>query len=434
MTSAATPLVVDLGCHSLKAGAAGEALPRVVTRSVVGVAAVNESSLCSSSSSAASAASPSSSGQPPAAAAAAAAASAAGEPLILQQLLNPLEKTDHVEVLPVLDYKATRLNSPGTYVPHSAVRLACWGCLLQQHGLLHALAGRRLLPPCASCVYQGCNWGAPNAGYALGSERGFLFAEPNITNHQVRETFAEIAFELLQAPEVLLVRKAALAAFGCARTSAVVCDMGHSNTSVAAVQEGFVLQRLQQEIPLGCMQLLSLTRHLLQQHHIPITPGYAVVQVASCPHVTKSFQSFGEQHVLEGPYILPDGTPLPPAVTAAIETAIPDALFCPSLRDVLGALVVAGGGSQFPGLVKKLKAEVAQMGASTNGGRTQSSSSSNANGTLRLVCSRGAVERHMASWIGGSIVGCLGTFSQLAITRSDYQEFGPRGCVDRKCP
>ncbi|OEH75085.1 actin-like protein [Cyclospora cayetanensis] len=408
MTSAATPLVVDLGCHSLKAGAAGEALPRVVTRSV--------------------------------------------------QLLNPLEKTDHVEVLPVLDYKATRLNSPGTYVPHSA----------GIERLLEEVVGPRCLD-------------------ALGSERGFLFAEPNITNHQVRETFAEIAFELLQAPEVLLVRKAALAAFGCARTSAVVCDMGHSNTSVAAVQEGFVLQRLQQEIPLGCMQLLSLTRHLLQQHHIPITPGYAVVQpqqspaaagagaeaaaigiysqqpqqqerqVASCPHVTKSFQSFGEQHVLEvllqllgrcssasysagaaaealkraeataaaeGPYILPDGTPLPPAVTAAIETAIPDALFCPSLRqkhcalllpeafspsavaacvttgaqqqqqhlesaasvgvlecirncveacqisarrDVLGALVVAGGGSQFPGLVKKLKAEVGR----TNGGKHQ---------------------------------------------------------------
>lgn len=97
-----SPLVIDLGAHSLKAGVAGEALPRVVTRSVVGVAAVGDGLHSTTTGSAA-------------------AATAAAEPVLLQQLLNPLEKTDHVDVLPVLPYKATRADNPGTYVPHHAV-------------------------------------------------------------------------------------------------------------------------------------------------------------------------------------------------------------------------------------------------------------------------------------------------------------------------
>ena len=309
---------------------------------------------------------------------------------------------------------------------------------------------------------------------------------------------------LLQVPELLLVKKAVLAAFGCARTSAIVCDVGHSNCSVAAVQEGYLLQRLQQEIPLGCRQLLALTRQLLQQHHISITPGYAVIQqqqpgaaahgdpaaaasgtqqqrqqqqqqadrmIAACPHGTKSFREVGEQHVLEvllqllgkcstsssssssnsceglkqadgtaaaaaaaaaaEPYVLPDGTQLPPAVCTAIETTVPEVFFSAALRqqhrsvllpeaasssstaaaaaagivtaaqhqqqqqqqqeaaaatagllecisrcaeackqsakrDVLGALVLAGGGTQFPGFVRRLKAEVSSSSSSSS--------------------------------------------------------------------
>ena len=120
----ATPLVIDVGSHSLKAGIAGEALPRLVTRSVVGAAAVGDglttpspAAAAAAVSSAAAAASTSGGSTP----GAAAATTTTGEPVLLQQLLNPLEKTDHVEVLPVMIYKATRFDEPGTYLPHPAV-------------------------------------------------------------------------------------------------------------------------------------------------------------------------------------------------------------------------------------------------------------------------------------------------------------------------
>ncbi|KAL8455105.1 hypothetical protein Emag_001042 [Eimeria magna] len=453
-----TPLVIDIGSHSLKAGVSGEALPRLVAPSVVGVAAVGGVADGSAAG---------------AAAAAAGGAAAAAEPVLLQQLLNPLEKTDHVEVMHVMPYKATKTDAPGAYTPHAAG--------------LERLLEEALGPRCLD---------------TSGSSRSFLFAEPNLPCQKFRDIVAELTFESLQASEVMLARKAALAAFGCARTSGVVCDVGHSSSSVAAVQEGFLLQRMHQEIPLGGEHLIAVTRRLLQQHNIPITPGFAVITpqqqqqqqqqqeqqqqqqqqqeqqqqqvvVAACPHVTNSFREFGEQHVLEvvlqllgrcnassssssaaaaaeslkkaeaaaaaaaaaaGPFVLPDGTHLPPAVTAALETTIPDLFFSAALRrqhhavllpgaassssssssstsaaaaaapagvsppqqpaaaaaaaaatpgileciekclaacqgaarrDVVGALVVAGGGSQFPGFVQRIKEEVGHAATMT---------------------------------------------------------------------
>ncbi|KAL8273363.1 hypothetical protein Esti_002695 [Eimeria stiedai] len=479
-----TPLVIDIGSHSLKAGVSGEALPRLVAPSVVGVAAVWGLS------------------EGPAAAAA--------EPVLLQQLLNPLEKADHVEVMRVMPYKASRIDAPGTYAPHAAG--------------LERLLEEALGPRCLDTA---------------GSPRSFLFAEPNLPCPKYRDIIAELAFESFQASEVMLVRKAALAAFGCARTSGLVCDVGHSSSSVAAVQEGFLLQRMHQEVPLGGEHLIAVTRKLLQQHNIPITPGFAVITpqqqqqqeqqqvlVAACPHVTKSFREFGEQHVLEvllqllgrcnsssssssaaaaaeslkkaeaaaaaaaaagGPFVLPDGTHLPPAVTAALETTIPDLFFSSTLRqqhhavllpgaasssssppaaaaagvspqqqqqpaaapsgilecidkclgacqgaarrDVVGALVLAGGGSQFPGFVQRIKAELQQESEQQQQFRRQ-----------QQLCKQqqqlrsASTEQQQQQQLTCGVQQGSGTFSQLAITRREYLECGGRAAVNRKCP
>ncbi|VDP67257.1 unnamed protein product [Schistosoma mattheei] len=41
-------------------------------------------------------------------------------------------------------------------------------------------------------------------------------------------------------------------------------------------------------------------------------------------------------------------------------------------------------------------------------------------------------ERRYSSWIGGSILGSLGTFQQMWISSQEYNELG-KGCVDKKC-
>lgn len=49
------------------------------------------------------------------------------------------------------------------------------------------------------------------------------------------------------------------------------------------------------------------------------------------------------------------------------------------------------------------------------------------------VTSPNITERAICSWLGGSILGSLGTFQDMWISRKDYEEFGS-AIVNRKCP
>ena len=49
------------------------------------------------------------------------------------------------------------------------------------------------------------------------------------------------------------------------------------------------------------------------------------------------------------------------------------------------------------------------------------------------VTSPNITERAICSWLGGSILGSLGTFQDMWISRKDYEEFGS-SIVNRKCP
>jgi len=41
-------------------------------------------------------------------------------------------------------------------------------------------------------------------------------------------------------------------------------------------------------------------------------------------------------------------------------------------------------------------------------------------------------ERRFGAWIGGSILGSLGTFHQMWISKKEYEEFGA-GVVEKRC-
>jgi len=51
---------------------------------------------------------------------------------------------------------------------------------------------------------------------------------------------------------------------------------------------------------------------------------------------------------------------------------------------------------------------------------------------LRVTAAPTPAERRYGAWIGGSIVSSLGTFQQLWIARSEYEEVG-KNIVERKC-
>ncbi|KAI1002630.1 Actin-related protein 4 [Podosphaera aphanis] len=89
--------------------------------------------------------------------------------------------------------------------------------------------------------------------------------------------------------------------------------------------------------------------------------------------------------------------------------------------DIRGALlqniVVVGGTSLIQGIVERLDNELRQL---YPGAR------------IKINAAGLVSERKFASWIGGSILGSLGTFHQMWISKKEYEEFGVN-IVEKRC-
>ena len=89
-------------------------------------------------------------------------------------------------------------------------------------------------------------------------------------------------------------------------------------------------------------------------------------------------------------------------------------------RELWGSVVVSGGGSLMPGLPERLHARLGQLvpAMSTK---------------VVLRAASTPAERRFAVWIGGSILGSLGSFQQMWMSKQEYEEQGAAG-IAKKCP
>lgn len=82
------------------------------------------------------------------------------------------------------------------------------------------------------------------------------------------------------------------------------------------------------------------------------------------------------------------------------------------------SVIVTGGGSLLPGFAERLTSELRAATPLFRG---------------KLFAAPTSEERRFGAWIGGSILGSLGTFHQLWISRAEYEECG-KAIVEKKCP
>ena len=55
------------------------------------------------------------------------------------------------------------------------------------------------------------------------------------------------------------------------------------------------------------------------------------------------------------------------------------------------------------------------------------------NTRVKVMTSASAIERKFSVWIGGSILASLGTFQQMWMSKSEYEEHGA-SLIHRKAP
>ncbi|KAG1665661.1 hypothetical protein FOA52_005451 [Chlamydomonas sp. UWO 241] len=83
------------------------------------------------------------------------------------------------------------------------------------------------------------------------AEYAMMMAEPSHNTRETREKMVEIMFEKFGCPALFLSRNAVLSAFATAKQTALVVDAGHEATTVAAVQDGYLLTKSVIRSPVG---------------------------------------------------------------------------------------------------------------------------------------------------------------------------------------
>lgn len=84
---------------------------------------------------------------------------------------------------------------------------------------------------------------------------------------------------------------------------------------------------------------------------------------------------------------------------------------------LLNNIVLTGAGSMMERLADRLTSDVQAMYP---------------NPKVRVLANSNSVERKYAAWIGGSVLGSLGTFHQMWVSKEEYKEHGPQ-IVEKRC-
>jgi actin-related protein 4 len=106
-----------------------------------------------------------------------------------------------------------------------------------------------------------------------------FMTEPSWNTAKARERCAEIAIESWGTPAFYIGRQGVMAAFASGKATALIVDIGASNTSVTPVHDGIILKKSVQRSPLAGNFISSQIRNMLasnQPEPITITPHYLI--------------------------------------------------------------------------------------------------------------------------------------------------------------
>ncbi|XP_022871519.1 actin-related protein 4-like [Olea europaea var. sylvestris] len=318
-------------------------------------------------------------------------------------------------------------------------------------------------------------------------EHPMLLAEPCSNTQQQREKAAEIMFEKYQVPALFLAKNAVLTSFASGRATSLIVDSGGGSTTVAAVHDGYVLQKAVATSPIGGELLTDCLLKSLEHKGISIKPRYAFRRKEirpgefqtvdlDFPNTTESYKLYSQRVIVSDikecvcrapdtpydessysnipmtSYELPDGQTIE---IGADRFKIPDILFNPSLvQSIPGMETYAETTTSVRGLPQMVIESINKCDVDIR--RELFSSILLAGGTasmqqlkerlekdlleespqaarVKVLASGNATERRFSVWIGGSILASLGSFQQMWFSKSEFEEHGA-SYIQRKCP
>ena len=311
---------------------------------------------------------------------------------------------------------------------------------------------------------------------------GIMLAEPSFNARSAREKQAEIIFENFRSPSLFIAKTAALCCYSNARGTGVVYDSGGGSTSACVVAEGYVIQksvvrnemsgRALDEVVLRAIEnVAGVGKNSLRPRYAykrTVRPdGSTLVEAADYPETHGSYHDYmrleigrdireslcqcSEEkfdaarggNIPTKRYKLPDETEIS---VGAERFLVPELMFdadametrfnfipahtmvhtsvekCGDLRlrkELYNNIVIAGGNTSYAGFQDRLRYEI--------GSRLSTALRARVVGGLKPG------DRKTCAWHGGSILASLDSFTEMWISKSEFNEFGS-SIVDRKCP
>lgn len=326
------------------------------------------------------------------------------------------------------------------------------------------------------------------------AENPLLITEAPWNSPKAREKAIEIAMESWGCPAFWHSRTPVLAAFAAGKATALVVDVGGSNTSVTAIHDGMVLKRSIQRSPVGGVWLSSQIRSMLESSDpkVDIVPTFMVeakkpVEAGAPPDfrpknfnftIPDSFRAFEEERVLTefkesvvevwrgpGRYQAPGNEDYARSQPGRV-FEMPDGSnqmwrdqrykVSEGMWDETAAYA-SGPGDEgrlskqqtIPSLIRQaIEGVDVDLRPNLLGNIVVTGSTSLLNGfndrlnheltamfpglKIKIHAAGLTSERRFGAWIGGSILASLGTFHQMWISKKEYEENGA-GIVEKRC-
>jgi actin-related protein len=277
-------------------------------------------------------------------------------------------------------------------------------------------------------------------------EHNVLLTEAPLNPKVNREKMASIMFNTFQVPGLYVAIQAVLSLYSAGRFTGCVCDSGDGVTHLVPIYDGYSLPHSILRMDLAGRDLTHYMAKILQDSGYTFTTSAELEIVKNIKEKTcyvaleyaDELSGAQKGQVKEAEYELPDGEVIK---VGSQRFRCPEVLFDPSMigkeyggihkqtndsimksdidvrKDLYMNIVLSGGTTLYPGLPERLTKELKAL------------ANPNMATKIKVVA---VAERKYCVWIGGSILSSISTFSEMWITKDEFNDAG-ESIVHRKC-